>query len=126
MNEKKKILVVEDEAPLRRIVKDFLQSEGDLEVLEAEDGTTALEIIRKDMPDLVLLDIVMPIMDGVAVAKKMNEEHLTDRTKIMFLTNSSDLSMISLVSSPAVVGYFIKSNIDLRELLESIRKVLSP
>jgi CheY-like chemotaxis protein len=122
MNDKKKILVVEDEAHLRKIIGDFLRGEDGLEVLEAEDGAVALEIVRKDMPDLILLDIVMPVMDGVAFAKKMNEEHLSERTKIMFLTNSGDLSIISSVSSPSVVGYFIKSNIDLRDLLKKIKE----
>lgn len=125
MNDKKKILVVEDEAPLRRIIGDFLREEKDLEIFEAPDGATALELAKKEKPDIVLLDIVMPIMDGVTFAKRMNEERLTEKTKIIFLTNSGDLSMISQVSSPAVVGYFVKSNIDLRELLETIRKELT-
>ncbi|MFA5830452.1 MAG: response regulator [Candidatus Paceibacterota bacterium] len=122
MKDKKKILVVEDEAHLRKIIGDFLRGEDELTVFEAEDGAVALEMVKKDMPDLILLDIVMPVMDGVTFAKKMNEEHLAERTKIMFLTNSGDLSIISSVSSPSVVGYFIKSNIDLRDLLKKIKE----
>ncbi|MCK9352068.1 MAG: response regulator [Candidatus Paceibacterota bacterium] len=125
MQENKKILIVEDEEALRRILVEFLRSETAWEVFEAGDGEEALELIRKVSPDLALLDIAMPKMDGLTLAKKMMEEELTEKTKIIFLTNSAELSSISSVSSPAVMGYLVKSNIDMREVIERITEALT-
>jgi CheY-like chemotaxis protein len=125
MEEKKKILIVEDEEALRRILVDFLRGETDWEMYEASDGVEGLEMVKKYAPDIAVLDIAMPRMDGVTLAKKMNEENLTEKTKIIFLTNSGELSAISSVSSsPGVCGYFVKSNIDMRDVLGKIQEVL--
>lgn len=122
MPDKKKIIIVEDEEVLRRILVDFLKGETDWEIYEAGDGEAGLELIMKHLPDVAVLDIAMPKMDGVTLAKKMTEARLTDKTKIIFLTNSGELSAISSVSSFAVAGYFVKSNIDMREVLEKIKE----
>jgi DNA-binding NarL/FixJ family response regulator len=122
MNVKKKIIIVEDEEVLRRILVDFLKGETDWEIYEAGDGEAAFELIMKHLPDVAVLDIAMPKMDGVTLAKKMIESRLTDKTKIIFLTNSGELSAISSVSSSAVAGYFVKSNIDMREVMEKIKE----
>jgi DNA-binding response OmpR family regulator len=120
MSDKKKVLIVEDESALRRILVDFLRGETDWDVYEAEDGEEGLAMVRKHLPDVAVLDILMPKMTGTDLAKKMNEEKLTDKTKIIFLTNSGELSSVMAVSSPAVVGYFVKSSIDMREVMEKI------
>lgn len=122
MKEKKKVLIVEDEKPLRDIFVDFLRGETDWEIYEAGDGEEALALIKEHLPDVVVLDIFMPKMDGIFLMKKMKAEKISDKTKIIFLTNSGDLSAIQAVSFPSVVGYFVKSNIDMREIMERIKE----
>jgi two-component system response regulator (stage 0 sporulation protein A) len=122
MKEKKKVLVVEDEKSLRDIFVDFLRRETDWEIYEAGDGEEALALARVHVPDVVVLDLLMPKMNGITLMKKIEEEKISEKIKIIFLTNSGELSAISAVSSPSVVGYFVKSNIDMREVLERIKE----
>ncbi len=70
---KKRILIVDDEPPIREAVSDILEDEG-YEHIEASDGETALELVSNSLPDLVLLDIWLPGMDGLEVLKHMREE----------------------------------------------------
>jgi len=69
---KKSILVVEDEIRIRFLMRDYLSKE-DYTVFEAENGALALEIFKKEKIDLILLDIMMPIMDGLTVLEKLRE-----------------------------------------------------
>lgn len=69
---KQKILIAEDEADIRNILKLYLESEG-LEVVQAQDGEQALRMAQQEMPDLILLDVMMPNMDGFAVAQALRQ-----------------------------------------------------
>lgn len=125
MEEKKRILIVEDDASLRKVLKDSLQKEPSFDVWEAEDGKMALDVIKNFMPDLVLLDINIPAVDGLTVARIMDEQKLTERTKILFLTNSSDISKISVASAiHGVLGYLIKSDWDVEHIVKQIKEHL--
>lgn len=121
---KKKVLIVEDEEVLRKILSDFLRSETDWEILEAGDGQEAFEKIQTHHPDVGVFDISMPIMDGITLLKKVEAEKLGGDMKIIFLTNSGTLSDIASIQSPLVVGYFVKSNIDMREIMKKIEGIL--
>ena len=68
----KKILIVEDELSLREALAKKLVSEN-FEVLEAENGQIGLEVATREKPDLILLDIIMPVMDGMTMLKKLKE-----------------------------------------------------
>ncbi|MCK9352069.1 MAG: response regulator [Candidatus Paceibacterota bacterium] len=125
MEEKKKILIIEDDTTLRLILKEALQKENDFEVWDAEDGATALEDIEKFSPDLALIDINIPKIDGLTLARIMEDKKLTDKTKILFLTNSSDISKIATASSiKGVLGYLIKSDWDISSIVEQIKTKL--
>jgi DNA-binding response OmpR family regulator len=72
MNKKKKILIADDSAFMRNIIKDYLSEEGCL-LLEVENGKQTLEKIESEQPDLVLLDIIMPELDGISVLQKVGK-----------------------------------------------------
>lgn len=78
----KTILIVDDEQLMRRIVSDYLKARG-YRLLEAQDGVEALRIFEQERPDLVLLDVMMPQMDGLTVCKTIRK---TDNTPIILLT----------------------------------------
>ena len=80
-----KVLVIDDEAPIRLLCRVNLEAEG-IAVLEAADGTTGLELARSDQPDVVLLDVMMPGLDGWRVAEELLEDGRTNRIPIIFLT----------------------------------------
>jgi len=122
--DKKKILIVDDEVSLRRALFDALKTEGNFDLLEAGDGEAALEIMRKERPDLVLLDIAMPKMDGMEVARKAQAENLLEKTKIIFLTNSTDITQIATAVEVGSSDYLIKADWDMKDILSRVLEKL--
>ncbi|MEX2647235.1 MAG: response regulator [Gaiellaceae bacterium] len=80
-----KILVVDDEAPIRLLCRVNLEAHG-MDVIEAEDGVAGLEAARHEMPDLILLGVMMPRMDGWEVAARLRSNPRTSSVPIVFLT----------------------------------------
>jgi DNA-binding response OmpR family regulator len=79
------VLVIDDEAPIRLLCRVNLEAEG-MDVIEAEDGPAGLEKARADQPDVVLLDVMMPGLDGWRVAEELLEDSKTRDIPIIFLT----------------------------------------
>lgn len=80
-----KILVVDDEEETRLVLENILTKEG-YAVLKAANGKEALELVQKDIPDLILLDIRMPFMDGYEVCKRLKENKKTETIPIIVIT----------------------------------------
>ena len=80
-----RILVVDDDPDIRRLVNTIL-SESDHRIQTAEDGEKALEIVQSQVPDLMILDVMMPLMDGFMVLKQMRVNGLREATKVLMLT----------------------------------------
>ena len=80
-----KVLIIDDEAPIRLLCKVNLEAEG-MDVLEAPDGPSGLEKARESRPDVVLLDVMMPGLDGWRVAEALLEDERTNEIPIVFLT----------------------------------------
>jgi DNA-binding response OmpR family regulator len=80
-----RVLVIDDEAPIRLLCRVNLEAEG-MEVLEASDGPTGLEQARAATPDVILLDVMMPGLDGWQVAEQLLEDPATQAIPIVFLT----------------------------------------
>jgi two-component system, OmpR family, alkaline phosphatase synthesis response regulator PhoP len=86
-----RVLVVDDDAPIRLLCRVNLEAEG-IEVLEAGDGPGGLEVARRERPDVILLDVMLPRMDGWQVAEKLVDEPSTAEIPIVFLTARAELS----------------------------------
>jgi DNA-binding response OmpR family regulator len=80
-----RVLVIDDEAPIRLLCRVNLEAER-MEVLEAEDGPSGLGIARSDRPDVILLDVMMPGLDGWNVAEELLDDEATRDIPIIFLT----------------------------------------
>ncbi len=80
-----KVLIIDDEAPIRLLCRVNLEAEG-MDVVEAGDGPSGLDLARAELPDVVLLDVMMPGLDGWAVAQELLEDVHTDAIPIVFLT----------------------------------------
>src|SRR5690348_4876375 len=80
-----KVLVVDDEAPIRLLCRVNLEAEG-IDVLEAADGPSGLATARAEGPDVILLDVMMPGLDGWRVAEQLLDDERTSRIPIIFLT----------------------------------------
>jgi|SRR3989344_1767977 len=120
-NKQTKILIVEDSKSYQLIISQKLTEEGFI-VLTAGDGEEGLSVAKKENPDLVLLDIEMPKMDGIAMSKRLKEENI--KIPIIFLTNLGDLSHISDAIETAS-DYIVKSDITADGIVARIRERLS-
>lgn len=85
-----RVLVIDDEAPIRLLCRVNLEAEG-MEVLEASDGPTGLEKARHEEPDVILLDVMMPGLDGWQVAEELLDSDSTNGIPIVFLTARAEV-----------------------------------
>jgi DNA-binding response OmpR family regulator len=85
-----RVLVIDDEAPIRLLCRVNLEAEG-MEVLEAADGPAGLEKARAETPDVILLDVMMPGLDGWRVAEELLDDSRTENIPIVFLTARAEL-----------------------------------
>jgi DNA-binding response OmpR family regulator len=85
-----RVLVIDDEAPIRLLCRVNLEAEG-MEVLEAADGPSGLETARAEIPDVILLDVMMPGLDGWRVAEELLDDERTNGIPIVFLTARAEL-----------------------------------
>jgi DNA-binding response OmpR family regulator len=85
-----RVLVIDDEAPIRLLCRVNLEAEG-MDVLEAADGPSGLETARAETPDVILLDVMMPGLDGWRVAEELLDDDRTERIPIIFLTARAEL-----------------------------------
>lgn len=121
----KKILVVEDEIAYSRLLHDQLTTVG-YQVVLAEDGERGLSMVKSEKPDLVLLDIKLPKMDGMAMLDLLRKEPNGKTIKVIILTNlEPDDKIIREVTEDLPTYYCIKSDTKLDDLLEKIKSTLS-
>jgi DNA-binding response OmpR family regulator len=85
-----KVLVVDDEAPIRLLCRVNLEADG-MEVIEAADGQTGLALARSEQPDVILLDVMMPTMDGWQVAEQLGDDAQAGQIPLVFLTARAEL-----------------------------------
>lgn len=122
-NTKKKVLVVEDERTLRNILQDKLKSEG-FSVLAAKDGLEGLKIALKDHPDLILLDIIMPKMDGIDLLKKLRTDRWGKTVPVLLLTNDINPEHMSETLKVNANDYLVKSDWELDDVIKKIKETL--
>jgi DNA-binding response OmpR family regulator len=123
MDDKKIILLVEDDVFVSDIYQTKLGSEGFL-VQVAENGLEAMKFMEKGKPDLVLLDIVMPYMDGMEVLKRLKENTDWKNIPVILLTNLSEKEKIEEGLGMGATDYLIKSHFTPTEVVEKVKSVL--
>lgn len=117
--EQHKIVIAEDEAPLLRGLKDRFTQEG-FTVFPAENGAEALKLALENHPDMILLDIVMPTMDGMTTLKKLRQDTWGKTAKVIFLTNLSDSEKVSDAVAHGVYDFLIKVDWSLDDLVKRV------
>jgi DNA-binding response OmpR family regulator len=119
----RRVLVVEDDRVLRRACQASLVQRG-FTVLVAADGEEGLRLAREERPDLVLLDLLMPKLDGVGVLRALRADPATAALPVVVLSNSSREADLAEVQRLGVAGYFVKADLSLQELGERVRRLL--
>ncbi|MEH2220097.1 MAG: response regulator transcription factor [Nostoc sp.] len=116
-----KVLLVDDQSLIRQGLRALLELEPDLEIVgEAENGEQAINLVAEFQPDVVLLDIRMPIMDGVAATQEIQKRFA--KTKILVLTTFDDDEYVSAALQNGAMGYLLKDTPS-EELAVAIRAV---
>jgi DNA-binding response OmpR family regulator len=118
-----RVLVIDDEAPIRLLCRVNLEAEG-MEVLEARDGPGGLEQARAERPDVILLDVMMPGLDGWAVAAELIDDDATRDIPIVFLTARAELRDRARGLEIGGVDYVTKP-FNPTELASMVRKLLA-
>ncbi|HEY9585008.1 MAG TPA: response regulator [Candidatus Paceibacterota bacterium] len=121
---KKNILIVEDDAALRKVLTDKLTNEG-FEVFEAVNGVEGLKLAAEKHPALIVLDIFMPIMDGVTMLSKLRSSNAWGKhVLVLVLTNTIDAKTIARVSGLGTTDFLIKSEWSLDAIIGRIHERL--
>jgi len=120
----KKILFVEDESALQKTFGDVLTKEG-YDMISALDGEAGLRLAKERKPDLILLDLILPKMDGFEVLKQLKKEVETKAIPVIVLTNLERVVDIEKAIEAGATTYLVKANYTLEEVLEKIKKALS-
>ncbi|ATL26987.1 response regulator [Streptomyces formicae] len=100
-----RVVIAEDEALIRLDLKEMLEEEGYSVVGEAGDGEKAVELAREHQPDLVILDVKMPVMDGISAAEKIAEESIAP---VLMLTAFSQRDLVERARDAGAMAYLVK------------------
>jgi DNA-binding response OmpR family regulator len=121
---KKTILLVEDDVFVSDIYQMKISSEG-FEVILAENGLEAIKKLENKIPDLILLDIIMPYMDGTETLKKIKSEKKWEKIPVILLTNLSEKEKVEEALKMGADDYLIKSHFTPSEVISKIKEVLN-
>jgi DNA-binding response OmpR family regulator len=121
--QKTKVLIVEDEEILLTALCEELKQEG-FDAIGAKDGMEGVEKAASEKPELILLDLVMPRLDGIGALKQLKENPETQNIPVVILTNLSDYDKVSDALSLGAMDYLVKANYRLEELVTKIKTVI--
>ena len=119
----KKILIVEDNKELTKVLTSALSNE-DTSILEAHNGEEGLALALKEHPDLILLDVVMPKMDGIMMLQKIRKDAWGKNTSVIVLTNLSDQNRVADAMAEGVFDYLIKDDWSLDDIIARVNAKL--
>lgn len=120
----KKILIAEDDKVLLNLMRDQLTAEG-FEVLGAVNGKDGLDLALKAHPDLILVDIMMPIMDGMEMTEKIREDAWGKNVDIIVLTNLNSDSKVAAFLEKGAYDYLLKSDWSITEVIKRVKDKLA-
>ncbi|MDY0302441.1 MAG: response regulator [Candidatus Moranbacteria bacterium] len=121
--ENKKILIIEDDANLRNVLEEFFEAEKML-VKTASDGESGLKSLRDFLPDVVLLDIILPKKDGYEIIKEIKSDEKIKDIPVILLTNLGGLNDIEKALALGATTYLVKGDYQVKEIVEKVKEVL--
>lgn len=119
----KKILFVEDEEALQRAMGDMLEQNG-YQVFKAMDGERGLVVAKKEIPNLILLDLILPRKNGFEVLGELKKDPATRQIPVIVLTNLEGSEDIERALSLGATTYLVKANYDLSDVLVKIESAM--
>jgi len=119
----KTILIVEDDAILQKTLSEYLQTDG-FEVKVASDGEEATKLLSDLMPDLILLDIILPKKDGYEIVKEVRADEKKKDIPIVLLTNLGSVNDVEKALELGATTYLVKADYTLEEVVGKIKALL--
>jgi len=119
----KKILIVEDDKFLRELIAQKLIKEG-YNIVEAVDGEKGIKKVKDEKPDLILLDLILPGIDGFEVLAKIKEDPVLSQIPVIILSNLGQKDDIERGLKIGAVDYLIKAHFTPGEIIEKVKTVL--
>jgi len=119
----KKILIIEDDKFIRDLISTKLAQEN-YEVLEAKSGKEGIQKIKKEKPDLVLLDLILPEIDGFEVLARIKTDPTIASIPVVILSNLDQKEHIQKCEKMGAVAYFVKAHLTPTELIEKIKNFI--
>lgn len=119
----KKILIVEDDKFLRELIAQKLIKEG-YDIAEAVDGEKGIKSVKEEKPDLILLDLILPGIDGFEVLAEIKEDPVLSQIPVIILSNLGQKDDIERGLKIGAVDYLIKAHFTPGEIIEKIKAVL--
>lgn len=119
----KKILIVEDDKFLRELIAQKLIKEG-YDIAEAVDGEKGIKSVKEEKPDLILLDLILPGIDGFEVLAKIKEDPVLSQIPVIILSNLGQKDDIERGLKIGAVDYLIKAHFTPGEIIEKVKAVL--
>jgi len=121
---KKSVLIIEDEGSLSFALKAKLTTAG-FNTMEARDGEEGLKIALTEHPDIILLDILMPHVDGIEFLNLLRQDEWGKDAKVMVLTNTDVLQNVEKMMENNVFEYYIKGDTPLEDIVEKVTEMTS-
>lgn len=121
---KAKLLLIEDDITLVKMYQRKFESDG-FEVAVAYDGLEGLEKASKEKPDLILLDIMLPKLDGLALFKKMRSQPTTFNTPVILLTNFGQEDAVFECFKLGAVDYLVKADVTPQQVVQKVESFLA-
>jgi CheY-like chemotaxis protein len=115
------VLIVDDEESLVNVLSRKFQDEG-ITTYTAFNGKQALEVALENHPDVILLDIMMPEMDGFDVMKKLQEDEWGKTVPIILLTNSSSIDTVAKAVSSGMSEFLVKTDMRLDDVVSKVKE----
>ncbi|MBI4089453.1 MAG: response regulator [Candidatus Levybacteria bacterium] len=122
-NHKKKLLIIEDEPIFLELLTDKFESE-EFKTFRAQTAEKGIKLALKHHPDLILLDIILPKMDGLAMLSILRKDRWGKNTPVIILSNTSDQKRVSQALKLGVYDYLVKTNFTLKELVSQVKEVV--
>ena len=119
-----KVIIVDDEQAILKMYKLSLEAAG-LEVLTAATGVEALEKIKQEKPQVVLLDIIMPQLNGLDVLTAIKEDETTKNIPVYLLTNLPEECSGDKAKELGAAGYFVKAQTEPQEIVQKVKNMAS-
>ncbi len=119
-----KVAIIEDDASIVQMYQIKFQTEG-FDVQTAGDGLAGLALIESFQPDIVLLDLMMPYMNGLDMLSKLRSTDVGSKTKVIVLTNMGDTETATRVFKMSANDYIVKAELTPKQVVERVQRLLA-